>query len=472
MGAYNYARYVGRAIESALEQDYPSELMEIVVVDDGSTDNTAEVVNDLVASHPGRIKFVQQANGGYIAATNRAMAEAGGELLALLDADDVWLPYKVRRQVELLQARPALGMVFSDMVVVDGEEATVRPSLIGELGELPQRAFARILFQNVATQSSIMIRRSLRELFHPIPAGIPYADWWLTLRAAQVSEIDYVREPLALYREHGANLTGGVSGGAAGVREHRKEVAFQLWALRHLPLDSLTPDELQFVWSGVEEHARAVLSSAGSFFVAPADPDSEGAAIADARVAQADAAREFGDLEAEASLALAALAWDPFRVGARDRFMGAVDRATAALAVPHPLEGSRLFVTLADAEELIADDDMLRSYAEAMGGSELVTLAIDATRLEPDVAAQKLQALTERCGLGEREDIDLLAVVGARDAAQRHRMVSGSRARYRRSENGTDGGPPVFTPASLTTLRGFAQTSSLLGQAAAIAALS
>ena len=464
MGAYNYAQYVGRAIESALEQDYPADRMEIVVVDDGSTDDTPRIVSELAERNPGRIKFVQQANGGYIAATNRAMAEAGGELLALLDADDVWLPYKVSRQVQLLQSRPKLGMVFSDMVVVDGNEITLRPSLIGQLGDLPQQAFARILYQNVATQSSIMIRSALREYFDPIPADIPYADWWLTLRAAQVSEIEYVREPLALYREHGANLTGGITGGPRAIREHRKEVAFQLWALRHLPLDSLSPDDLAFVWGGVEEHARGVLAAAGSYFMAPADTDPAGAATADACLAQADAAQENGDLAGEAMLTLQALAWDPFRVGAKDRFDDATARAKAALALEHPLVGSRAFVTLTDAEDLLASDDMLARYADALAGSELITLAIDATRMTPDDAATQLQALIERCGLGDRADIDLLAVVGAQDAAQRHRMRSVTSAVYRRASDGASGiedGPPVFTPDTLAELREYAQRTLL-----------
>ena len=464
MGAYNYAQYVGRAIESALAQEYPPELLEIIVVDDGSTDSTAEVVGDLARRNPGRVRLVRQANAGPSAATNRAMAEADGDLMCLLDADDVWLPSKTRRQVELLQARPRVGLVFSEMLLVDAHEAVVGESLLGALGEIPQRAYARVLFANVATQSSIMIRSSLRELFDPIPAGIPYADWWLALRAAQVSEIDYIREPLALYRQHGANLTGGVTG-AAGVREHRKEVAFQLWALRHLPLDTLTPDELLFVWHGVEEHARMVLSSAGSFFAQPATVETD-AAQADALLGEADRLRASGDLTAAAILTMRALAWDPARVGARERLHGSVARANAAAALPEPLQGARRFVVLADAEELLEDDGMLLAYADALSGSELTTLAIDASRVPADTAASELEALVERCGLGEREDIDLLAVIGPQDAAQRHRMLSGAHALYRR-EDGERGDLPAFTMATLARLRRFAQDTALLGPGAA-----
>jgi hypothetical protein len=455
MGAYNYAQYVGRAIGSALAQDYPPELIEIVVVDDGSTDSTAEVVGDLVRRNPDRVRLVRQANAGPTAATNRAISEAKGDLLCLLDADDIWLPQKTRRQVEMLQARPALGLVFADMIVVDHDEAVVRPSQIGQLAPLPQSAYARVLRGNFATQSSIMIRSSLRELFDPIPAEIPYADWWLTLRAAQVSEIDYSREPLALYREHGANLTSGVTG-AAGAREYRKFVAFQLWALRHLPLDTLTPDEMLFVWNGVEEHARMVMMSAGSFFVELATVDPERVAQADSLLAEADRARADGDLAAEMVSALRALACNPFMVGSRKRLHEGVARANAAALLPHPLRGARRFVLLADAEDLLDGDDAMLAYAHALSGTELITLAIDASRLPADRAADDLHALVERCGVGDRADIDLLAVVGSQDAAQRHRMLSATHALYRR-EAGEDSELPVFTPSSLGQLRSFAQ---------------
>ncbi len=96
MGAYNYQQYVARAIESALAQDYPPELLEVIVIDDGSTDHTAEIVAEIAERNQGRVRLISQANGGYIAATNRAIAEADGELLALLDADDIWLPDKIR----------------------------------------------------------------------------------------------------------------------------------------------------------------------------------------------------------------------------------------------------------------------------------------------------------------------------------------------------------------------------------------
>ena len=308
MPAYNYGRYVRRAITSALEQDYPPELLSVVVVDDGSTDDTAAVVAELVAEHPQRVRLIQQPNSGASGAYNTALAAAEGELVAILDADDVWLAEKTGRQVDELLADPGLGMVFCDMRVVDQHEATVRPSQVGNIGEFPRRAFARLLCQNVATASSILIRR---ELARPLPAEVPYSDWWFALCAAEHHEVLYLSEPLALYREHGANLTSGVSG-AGGVREHRKEIAFQLWALRHMDLSSLALDEISLVWSGIEQHASRAMQAAGTFFLRLAEiPDSDRPRAAELPQ-EAEQARGAGELDREALLLLRSLGHDPF----------------------------------------------------------------------------------------------------------------------------------------------------------------
>jgi Glycosyl transferase family 2 len=459
MAAYNYEEFVGRAIQSALDQDYPPELLEVVVIDDGSTDSTADIVRELAARNPGRVRLVQQANGGYVAATNRALAEGRGDLLALLDADDMWLPGKTRRQVEMLADRPELGMVFSDMVVVDGEEQTVRPSLIWHLKEIPERAFARVLWENVATQSAIMIRSSLRDAVAPIPPDITYADWWITLRSVQFSRIDFSREPLALYRVHGANLTADVSG-AGAVREARKGIAFQLWAMRNLPVaDHLTPDEMVYVWANTEDRARKLMEAAGSFFVELVPPSPEHAALVPELLAAADRLRDGGDVAGEAGLALRALACDPFRPGARERLDEAVARAQAAAQAPDPLQGATGFVVLVAAEDLLGGDDLLTAYAGALGGAEGVTLAIDATRMAPDAAGADLQALVERCGLAHRDDVPMVAVVGERSEAERHRMLGAIHAVYRR-EPAAGERVPVFTPESLPDLRELARSAA------------
>ena len=105
IGAYNAAPYLGEAIESALGQDY--EPLELIVVDDGSTDDTAEVARSFAEA-----KVVCQENGGNGAARNRAVENASGDLYAFLDADDRFTPGKLSLQKAALDADPGLDMVF------------------------------------------------------------------------------------------------------------------------------------------------------------------------------------------------------------------------------------------------------------------------------------------------------------------------------------------------------------------------
>src|SRR3954465_5283675 len=97
MATYNFERFLARAIESALAQDYPAESLDIVVIDDGSTDDTAEAIRPYLD----HLRYIWQPNAGLSAATNRGVEEARGEFIGLLDADDMWLPDKVRRQVDV-----------------------------------------------------------------------------------------------------------------------------------------------------------------------------------------------------------------------------------------------------------------------------------------------------------------------------------------------------------------------------------
>jgi glycosyltransferase involved in cell wall biosynthesis len=105
IGAYNAAPYLGEAIESALSQDY--EPIELIVVDDGSTDETADVARSFAQA-----KVIQQENGGNGSARNLAVENASGELYAFLDADDRFTPGKLSRQKAALDADPDLDMVF------------------------------------------------------------------------------------------------------------------------------------------------------------------------------------------------------------------------------------------------------------------------------------------------------------------------------------------------------------------------
>lgn len=109
--AFNAESYLGRAINSVLAQQQPPE--EIIVVDDGSTDGTAEVAR----SFGNRILFIRQANAGASVARNRGIEAASGEWIAFLDADDEWLPHKLRRQTEHLRLNPDLVWTYGNYYI-------------------------------------------------------------------------------------------------------------------------------------------------------------------------------------------------------------------------------------------------------------------------------------------------------------------------------------------------------------------
>src|SRR5437764_13661053 len=112
--AYNAAKTVGRAVDSVLAQTFAD--FELIVIDDGSTDSTAEVVQ---SRRDQRIRCITVANGGVASARNRGLDLASGDLVAFLDADDAWLPTKLERQSNLMMRRASLGLCFTSAVLVD-----------------------------------------------------------------------------------------------------------------------------------------------------------------------------------------------------------------------------------------------------------------------------------------------------------------------------------------------------------------
>src|SRR5690349_2852214 len=109
---FNRAYCIAQTIDSALAQTH--ENIEVLVVDDGSKDNTAELIAEKYKREP-RVRYLPQKNQGVAAARNYGLSAARGEYIALLDSDDLWLPWKIAAQVRCLEALPEAGMVWTDM---------------------------------------------------------------------------------------------------------------------------------------------------------------------------------------------------------------------------------------------------------------------------------------------------------------------------------------------------------------------
>jgi glycosyltransferase involved in cell wall biosynthesis len=191
---YNRADLLKRAVDSVLSQSY--ENFELLVVDDGSTDDTAALVAGL--DDP-RLRYLRQPrNMGVAAARNRGMREARGSLVAFLDSDDLWAPEKLKRQVELIRRRPSkVGLFYTGLTVLDDEDRSTDwiPTARGDV-------WRAMLHDNVVHYgtSSTIIRREVIETIgyfdEKLPANEDY-DYWT--RLARFFEIDFVPAPLMTY---------------------------------------------------------------------------------------------------------------------------------------------------------------------------------------------------------------------------------------------------------------------------------
>jgi glycosyltransferase involved in cell wall biosynthesis len=195
--AYNRADYLGEALDSALAQDYAA--FEVVVVDDGSTDGTPAVL----ARYGDRIRVHRQANAGQSAAINRGVEMARGDLIALLDSDDAWLPGKLARQVPLLDAAPDAGLLYAALEFMDGAGRTItdpRPPRATPSGQV----LAELLEGNFIRTPTAIFRRALFLEAGGYDTALRCAnDWDLWLRLATGRPVLRDPVPSARYRLHG-----------------------------------------------------------------------------------------------------------------------------------------------------------------------------------------------------------------------------------------------------------------------------
>jgi len=193
--SFNYARYLRIAVDSALAQTHRP--MEVIVVDDGSTDESG----DILQSYGDRIRAFRQENRGVSVARNRGISEARGDFVGFLDADDRWHPAKIERQLALM-ADPEVGLVHCWVREVDVDGNAVREVRGGTAGWLLER-HALIESTVLGGGSGALVRRAcFDELGAFDPVLSTSADWDMWRRIMTKYKVDLVREPLIDYRSH------------------------------------------------------------------------------------------------------------------------------------------------------------------------------------------------------------------------------------------------------------------------------
>jgi glycosyltransferase involved in cell wall biosynthesis len=200
---YNYGEYIEEAVASALAQDFPVEEREILVVDDGSTDDTQERLKKFGEA----IRYLRKPNGGQASAFNFGFEHARGEVIALLDADDVWLPEKLGRVYEEFERRPAVEMVYHRVRLWSGiDDISEDTHFVPVSGRVPENRRALLRYPMVGTSCLAFRRKTLWKLL-PVPESLRFqADAYLTALVIFVAPVAAVPEFLGKYRLHGANL--------------------------------------------------------------------------------------------------------------------------------------------------------------------------------------------------------------------------------------------------------------------------
>lgn len=214
LATYNGERFVEEQLRSILAQD--PRPTEIVVADDGSTDDTLEIVARIAAEVPGVVRVLEPgARLGVAANFARAIAACTGELIALSDQDDVWHSSRLTGLSRALDEQPGRLLVHSDARIVDARGVPSGATLFGllEIAEadlLAEEAgdgFDVLLRRNLVTGATTLLRTELREAALPIPPGWLH-DEWLAVIAAATGGVSVVRDALTDYRQHGANEVG------------------------------------------------------------------------------------------------------------------------------------------------------------------------------------------------------------------------------------------------------------------------
>jgi glycosyltransferase involved in cell wall biosynthesis len=202
MPVRNGARWLDEAIESVTQQTLPD--LELLVIDDGSTDKTPQILSDW-SSRDARIRLFSQCTHGLVAALNYGLTQARGSFFARLDADDRAMPRRLERQVQILSNNPAIGLLGSWAKQINENGQTKRDlkpeTCPRKLADILERA-------NPFIHSTVMLRADLARQLGGYRAAFEAAeDYDLWLRMSEVTLVANVAEPLIYYRRHSANVT-------------------------------------------------------------------------------------------------------------------------------------------------------------------------------------------------------------------------------------------------------------------------
>jgi glycosyltransferase involved in cell wall biosynthesis len=241
---YNYARYIGEAIESVFGQTYSD--IELIICDDGSTDNSVDIIESYQRKDP-RLQLIRKANGGQASGFNAAFSASRGELVALLDSDDCFLPHKIEKIVADFQAHPDAGFGLHRVIRMSANRR--RQGIWPMSAPLPSGWYGSSLLQGggilayMPPTSGLSFHRDVAERMFPLPVGpilVSCPDQLITRLAPLLTSVTHADEALSEYRLHGGNNYGTDRVSAASFKRELDYCA-GLWHAQKLFLAAIAP---------------------------------------------------------------------------------------------------------------------------------------------------------------------------------------------------------------------------------------
>lgn len=253
VNTYNHERFIAQALASVVEQDFSPSDVETIVVDDGSTDSTP----DLVARFTSRVRYIRKANGGQVSAFLVGLTEARGEIVAFLDGDDWWAKDKVSTVVEAFERYPQVAAVGHGYMEVDAEgsvRARMSPEreVLLDFATLDSARFAASLRVFGGT-SRLAMRRSVLDRTLPVPSELPFFDNFIFTQAIAISGAALLPKLLCYYRIHPRSLYASESGDMTNLR---RRYLLERGLLENLPTRLLRAGLSEEIVSAVLECER------------------------------------------------------------------------------------------------------------------------------------------------------------------------------------------------------------------------
>jgi len=202
---YNGARWISRAVESILAQTYRD--FELIIIDDGSTDNSKEIVALHLSDE--RVRYIYQENRGFSAAVNRGIKESSGSLIGFIGQDDLWMPNKLELQVKYLSEHKDVNLVHSNYCLIDSEEHIINVRDIKIPSVSLKKEVVKQLFLNnfIGFETVLLKRKCFDEVGFLDERMVGFSDHDMWLRIAGSFNIGYLDLPLVKKREHEFQLS-------------------------------------------------------------------------------------------------------------------------------------------------------------------------------------------------------------------------------------------------------------------------